>query len=68
LLAFRRASKLLKNVFGVRRQAQRDAALDSQMLQNVKKSKAPPLSAHSKFHGLAIDKEFFSTLLGLSKA
>jgi hypothetical protein len=47
----------------VRRQAQRDAALDSQMPQNVKKSKAPPLSAHSKFRGFAVDKEFFSTLL-----
>jgi hypothetical protein len=34
------------------------------MPQNVKKSKAPPLSAPSKFRRLAIDKEFFSTLLG----
>jgi hypothetical protein len=52
------SSRLLKNVFGVRRQAQRDAALDLQMPQNVKKSKAPPLSAHSKFRGFATDKEF----------
>jgi hypothetical protein len=43
---------------GKRSAAQRDAALDSQMLQNVKKSKAPPLSAHSKFRGVASDKEF----------
>jgi hypothetical protein len=50
--------RLLKNVFGVHRQAQRDAALDSQMPQNVKKSKAPPLSAHSKFRGFPIDGEF----------
>jgi hypothetical protein len=48
----------------VRRQAQRDAALDSQMPQNVKKSKAPPLSAHSKFRGFPIDEEFFNTLSG----
>jgi hypothetical protein len=41
--------------------------LDSQMPQNVKKSKAPPLSAHSKFRGFAIDEEFFSTPLGFGE-
>jgi hypothetical protein len=40
--------KLVKNVFGVRRQAQR-RRFRFKMPQNIKKSKAPPLSAHSKF-------------------
>ena len=54
---------MLKNIFGVRRQAQRDAALDSQ-IPNAKKSKAPPLSAHSKFRPLSFREDFFSSLLG----
>src|SRR5438132_14388494 len=32
--------------------------------QNAKKSKAPPLSAHSKFVARNIQYEFFSNLLG----
>jgi hypothetical protein len=34
-----RSSRLLKNVFGVRLQAQRDAALDSQMPQMLRNPK-----------------------------
>jgi hypothetical protein len=31
--------------------------------RNAKKSKAPPLSAHSKFRALGIGEDFFSSLL-----
>jgi len=36
--------------------------------QNVNKSKAPPLSAHSKFPARDIHEHFFDSLRGLSEA
>jgi hypothetical protein len=36
-------------IFGVRCQAQRDTAFEFTGTEMLKKSKAPPMSAHSKF-------------------
>jgi len=40
---------MLSLIFGVRRQAQRDTAFGFTGAEMLKKSKAPPMSAHSRF-------------------